>query len=129
MLHRTRCAIVPPIQSARGEIMSKNNKETWNTKYGKRRVREEKPTLAEAIEAAKGFIEDLDQQAEFAASLMGLPVDHVRAEIQKMAPARKEPNKSVVFTGSSTAPRTIVVERKPARRVIPAANRAALLNQ
>lgn len=109
--------------------MSKNNKETWNTKYGKRRVREEKPTLAEAIEAAKGFIEDLDQQAEFAAALMGLPVDYVRAEIQKMAPARKEPNKSVVFTGSSTAPRTIVVERKPARRVIPAANRAALLNQ
>ena len=129
MLRRTRWVIVPPIQSARGENMSKNNKETWNTKYGKRRVREEKPTLAEAIEAAQGFIEDLDQQAEFAAALMGLPVDQVRAEIGKMAPARKEPTKSVVFAVSSSAPRTIVVERKPTRRVIPAANRAALLNQ
>ena len=109
--------------------MSKNNKETWNTKYGKRRVRDEKPTLVEAIEAAKGFIDDVDQQAEFAASLMGLPLEQVRAEILKMAPARKEPNKSVVFTGSATAPRTIVVERKPTRRIIPAANRAALLNQ
>lgn len=115
-------------KAARGEFMSKNNSETWNTKYGKRRVRDEKPTLAEAIEAARGFIDDLDQQAEFAAALMGLPVDQVRAEIQKMAPPRKEPQKSVVFTGSATAPRTIVVERKPARRVIPAGARAALLN-
>lgn len=109
--------------------MSKNNTDSWNTKYGKRRVRDEKPTLAEAIEAAKGFIEDLDQQAEFAASLMGLPIDQVRAEILKMAPPRKEPNKSVVFTGSAAAPRTIVVERKPSRRIIPAASRAALANQ
>jgi hypothetical protein len=108
--------------------MSKNNKETWNTKYGKRRVRDEKPTLVEAIEAAKGFIDDVDQQAEFAAALMGLPPDQVRAEILKMAPPRKEANKSVVFTGSATAPRTIVVERKPSRRIIPAASRAALLN-
>lgn len=111
-----------------GEFMSKNNNETWNTKYGKRRVRDEKPTLAEAIEAARGFIEDLDQQAEFAAALMGMPVEKVRAEILKTAPPRKEPQKSVVFTGSSTAPRTIVVERKPTRRVIPAGARAALLN-
>ena len=101
-----------------GQKMSKNNSDTWNTKYGKRRVREEKPTLAEAIEAARGFIEDLDQQAEFAAALMGLSVDHVRAEIQKMAPPRKEPNKSVVFTGSAAAPRTIpsddrLVKAKP----------------
>lgn len=109
--------------------MSKNNNDTWNTKYGKRRVRDEKPTLAEAIEAARGFIDDLDQQAEFAASLMGMPVDKVRTEILKLAPPRKEVNKSVVFTGSSTAPRTIVVERKPSRRIIPAASRAALLNQ
>lgn len=109
--------------------MSKNNTETWNTKYGKRRVRDEKPTLSEAIEAAKGFIDDLDQQAEFAAALMGLPLDQVRAEIVKMAPTRKDLNKSVVFTGSATAPRTIVVERKPSRRIIPAASRAALLNQ
>jgi len=45
LLRRTKCGIVSAIQSARGKIMSKNNKETWNTKYGKRRVREENAHL------------------------------------------------------------------------------------
>jgi len=103
--------------------MSKNNSETWQTKYGKRRVREEKPTLAEAIAAAQGMTDDLDEQADFAASLMGLPRDEVRAELAKLAPPRKDSVKSVVYTGSPSAPRTIVVERKISRRVIPAANR------
>jgi len=103
--------------------MSKNNSETWQTKYGTRRVREEKPTLAEAITAAQGLTDDLDEQADFAASLMGLPRDEVRAELAKLAPPRKDSVKSVVYTGSPSAPRTIVVERKISRRVIPAANR------
>jgi hypothetical protein len=103
--------------------MSKNSNETWQTKYGKRRVREEKPTLAEAIVAAQGLTDNLDEQADFAASLMGLPVDEVRAELAKLAPPRKDAVKSVVFTGSPAAPRTIVVERKISRRVIPSANR------
>lgn len=103
--------------------MSKNNNGTWQTKYGKRRVREEKPTLAEAIAAAQGLTDELDEQADIAASLMGLPRDEVRAELAKLAPPRKDSVKSVVFTGSPTAPRTIVVERKISRRIIPAANR------
>lgn len=103
--------------------MSKNNNEVWQTKYGKRRVREEKPILAEAIAAAQGLTDDLDEQAEIAASLMGLPVADVRAELAKLAPPRKDKVTSVVFTGSPSAPRTIVVERKISRRIIPAANR------
>lgn len=103
--------------------MSKNNNEVWQTKYGKRRVREEKPVLAEAIAAAQGLSDDLDEQAGIAASLMGLPVAEVRAELAKLAPPRKDSVKSVVFTGSPSAPRTIVVERKISRRIIPAANR------
>lgn len=102
--------------------MSKNNKETWKTKYGARRVRQEEPTLAEAIVAAQGLTDDIDEQADIAASLMGLPRDHVRAELLKLAPTRKDALKSVVFTGSPSAPRTIVVERKISRRVIPAAS-------
>lgn len=105
--------------------MSKNSNGTWNTKYGARRVRDEKPTLFEAIEAAKGMTDEIGEQAEFAAALMGMPVDQVRIELAKMAPSRKDSLKSVVFTGSATAPRTIVVERKPSRRIIPAANRTA----
>jgi hypothetical protein len=103
--------------------MNKNNNQVWQTKYGKRRVREEKPILAEAIAAAQGLTDELDEQAEIAASLMGLPVAEVRAELAKLAPPRKDSVKSVVFTGSPSAPRTIVVERKISRRIIPAANR------
>lgn len=104
-------------------MMNKNKGETWHTKYGSRRVREEKPTLAEAITAAQGITDEIDQQADIAASLMGMSVDDVRAELIKLAPPRKDTQKSVVFTGSSAAPRTIVVERKISRRIIPAANR------
>jgi tRNA pseudouridine-54 N-methylase len=41
----------------------------------------------------------------------------------KTAPPRKDVKTSVVFTGPASAPRTIVVERKPSRRVV-AADRA-----
>jgi hypothetical protein len=105
------------------KIMSKNNDKAWNTKYGPRRVRHEAPTLAEAIAAAQGLSDELDEQAKIAASLIGLPYDQVRAELLKAAPPRKDVIKSVLLAGPASAPRTIVVERKPARRVISAADR------
>jgi hypothetical protein len=101
--------------------MRKNNKEIWNTKYGARRVRNEAPTLAEAIIAAQGLSDEPEEQIGIAAALMGLPHDQVRAELLKLVPTRKDALKSVVFTGPASTPRTIVVERKPSRRVIPAA--------
>lgn len=97
--------------------MSKNNDQAWKTKYGPRRVRQEAPTLAEAIVAAQGLSDELDEQAEIAASLMGLPYAEVRAALLKTAPMRKDVKSSVVFTGPASAPRTIVVERKPSRRI------------
>lgn len=98
--------------------MSKNNQETWNTKYGSRRVRQEAPTLAEAITAAQGLSDEIDEQADIAASLMGLPRDQVLAEIMKLAPARRDNTvRTVAFTGPASAPRTFVVERKPSRRL------------
>jgi hypothetical protein len=54
----------------------------WNTKYGPRRVREEPPSLDEAIFAARGLSDDPDDQAEIAASLMGVPVEEVRAVLR-----------------------------------------------
>src|SRR4249920_1093149 len=98
--------------------MSKNNGQAWKTKYGPRRVRHEAPTLEEAITAAQGLTEELDQQAEIAAALMGLPYDEVHAALLKTATPRKEVKTSVVFTGPASAPRTIVVERKPSRRLV-----------
>ncbi len=89
--------------------------EFWKTKYGPRRVRRDPPTLAEAIAAARGLTEDVQQQVEIAASLMDLPPDQVRAEVLKQASPRKDVN-TVAFVGRSGAPRTVVVERKPSRR-------------
>ena len=100
--------------------MSRNRDKAWNTKYGPRRVRQEAPTLAEAIAAAQGLSDELDEQAEIAAALIGLPTDQVRDELLKLAPKRRDTIKSVVFTGPASAPRTIVVERKPARRAMSA---------
>ncbi len=113
------------LSAERSKFMSKTNNQAWKTKYGPRRVRQEAPTLDEAIVAAQGLTDELDEQAEIAASLMGLPRDQVRAELLKLAPARKKDTlKSVVFTGPASAPRTIVVERKLSRRVPSAAQRS-----
>jgi hypothetical protein len=111
------------IDPMRSEFMSKSNTQAWNTKYGPRRVRQEMPTLEEAIVAAQGLSDDLDAQVEIAASLMGLPRDQVRGELAKTAPLRKDLMKSVTFAGPASAPRMVVVERKPSRRVIAGADR------
>ena len=119
LLHRTISGNVR-LEPRRKKIgfMSKNNDQAWKTKYGPRRVRQEAPTLEEAIIAAQGLSDELDEQAEIAAALMGLPYDEVHAALLKTAPPRKDVKTSVVFTGPASAPRTIVVERKPSRRVI-----------
>ncbi len=97
--------------------MNKNSNVAWNTKYGPRRVRHEAPTLQEAIAAAQGLTDELEEQVDIAASLIGLPHDQVRAELLRIAPPRKDIIKSVAFAGPASAPRTVVVERKPARRL------------
>ena len=109
--------------------MSKNNTKTWTTKYGPRRVRNDAPTLNEAIAAAQGLSDDIDEQADIAASLMGVPREEVRAELLKLAPPRKDVQKTFAFTGPASAPRTVIVERKPSRRVIPAAAARASLRR
>jgi hypothetical protein len=101
--------------------MSENSDLAWNTKYGLRRVRHEAPTLEEAIAAAQGLSDELNGQAEIAASLIGLPHDQVRTELLKVPPPRKGVIKAVAFAGPASAPRSIVVERKPTRRVTSAA--------
>lgn len=105
--------------------MSKNKAKVWNTKFGFRRVRQEGPTLAEAIVAARGLSDQPDEQAEIAASLIGLPYDQVRTEMLKDSPPRRDVVRSVLFAGPASAPRSIVVERKPVRRATAMAGPAA----
>jgi len=88
----------------------------WNTKFGPRRVRQEPPTLEEAVAAAGDLTDDLGQQAEIAASLMDLPVEQVRAAVGRAAARRKQQIGTVGVTGRGGAQRAVVVERKAVRR-------------
>ena len=87
----------------------------WNTKYGARRVRENPPTLEEAIAAAAGLTENLDQQAEVAAALMGVSTQEVLDRMPKPVPVARNASVVQVPTRSGQT-RTIVVERKLTRR-------------
>jgi hypothetical protein len=89
----------------------------WNTKYGARRVRHDPPTLDEAIFAARGLTDDVEQQAEIAAGLMDMPLDDVRAALMKTPVPRQAA--TTVFTSRGGTHRSVVVERKPTRRLTP----------
>jgi hypothetical protein len=90
---------------------------TWNTKYGPRRVRHDPPTLEEAIFAARGLTDDIEQQIDIAAGLMEVSADEVRAALQKTPPPRKEAA-TVAFTSRGGTERSVVVERKTSRRTL-----------
>src|SRR5664279_2995969 len=89
--------------------------EDWNTKYGTRRVRRDPPTLDEAIFAAVGITDDQEAQAEIAASLMGLPIEPVLAEVKKIARTTARSTTRVI-AGEQGAERSVVVERRVVRR-------------
>jgi hypothetical protein len=88
----------------------------WNTKYGPRRVRHDPPTLEEAIFAAAGITDDLSEQAEIAAALMGMPIEAVTAEVKKAGRALARSSSTRVITGEQGAQRSVVVERRVVRK-------------
>ena len=90
--------------------------EDWNTKYGPRRVRRDPPTLDEAIFAAVGITDDQEQQAEIAASLMGMPIETVLAEVKKQSRVNARATSTRVIAGEQGAQRSVVVERRVVRR-------------
>ena len=89
--------------------------EDWNTKYGPRRVRRDPPTLEEAIFAAVGITDDQEAQAEIAASLMGMPLDIVQAEVRKLGRSAAR-SQTRVIAGEQGAQRSVVVERRVVRK-------------
>ena len=99
--------------------------ESWNTKYGPRRVRRDPPTLAEAIAAAQGLSNDRDQQAEIAAGLMGIALAEVRAEMRKLGSDRMVLTTTIAPSRDKAGPRTVVVERKASRRFAAVPSRTA----
>ena len=113
-----QCSISGILAPERGLNVEKKTMSTsWNTKYGPRRVRHDPPTLDEAIFAARGLTDDLDQQVEIAAGLMDMPLDEVRAVLVK-TPAPRKNTATVAFTGRAGTHRAVVVERKPTRRLM-----------
>ena len=94
--------------------------EEGTTKYGPRRVRRDPPTLDEAIFAAIGITDDQAAQAEIAASLMGLPIEQVQAEVKKAARPVLGRSTTRVIAGEQGAQRSVVVERRVVRRLVPA---------
>jgi hypothetical protein len=87
----------------------------WETKDGRRRVRRDPPTVEEAVVAAQGLTDDLKEQIEIVASLMGVPVAEARGVVLRMG-QRREVN-HVTVTGRIGAPRAVVVERRAPRHL------------
>jgi hypothetical protein len=82
------------------------------------RVRREPPTVEEAVTAAQGLTDDLKQQAEIAAGLMGLSEDEVRPHVARASRtprASQPPAHGAISAGSRRT--AVVVERRTRPRV------------
>jgi hypothetical protein len=81
------------------------------------RVRHEPPTLDEAIFAAQGLSDNVREQIEIAATLIGLPEEQVRSRVLEQGATTRVTNRMVVASNRSGAQRSVIVERKTPRRV------------
>jgi hypothetical protein len=90
--------------------------EDWQTKYGRRRVRKDPPTLEEAVFAAQGITDDVQGQIEIASALMGLKPEEVREQVLKSKPTAPQVTR-LIATERGPA-RAVVVERRVARRPV-----------
>ena len=86
----------------------------WKTKYGGRRVRHDPPTIEEALEAAQCLTDDPAAQIEVASSLIGLPIEDVKAVA--MRAQRRTTIQRVVPAQPSASGRAVIVERRTTRR-------------
>jgi len=95
--------------------------EVWETKDGRRRVRQDPPTVEDAVLAAQGLTDETSEQIEIVASLMQVPLDEARGAVLRLS-QRKDVNR-LTITGRAGATRAVVVERRTVRR--PLRTRAA----
>ena len=89
------------------------------------RVRKEPPTISEAVAAAQDLADDVEQQVEIAAGLIGLPPDEVRPHVLQAAqalaakPKLERAPERIISTGSGLrGPRTVIVERRAGRPLV-----------
>jgi hypothetical protein len=88
--------------------------DVWETKDGRRRVRQDPPTLEEAVLAAQGLTEELAEQIEIVASLMEVSAEEARSAVLRLG-QRKDVSRMTI-AGRVGAPRAVVVERRITRR-------------
>jgi hypothetical protein len=86
----------------------------WDTKDGRRRVRRDPPTVEEAVQAAQGLTEELNEQIEIVASLMDVSSDEARGAVLRLG-QRKDVNRFTI-AGRAGSQRAVVVERRIVRR-------------
>jgi hypothetical protein len=96
--------------------------EAWDTKYGRRRVRRDPPTVEDAVLAAQGLTDEPGEQVEIVASLMEISAEEARGAVLRMG-QRRDVNHITVATrstrpGQISAPRAVVVERRAPRRSV-----------
>lgn len=89
--------------------------ETWNTKWGPRRVRVELPTLEEALDAAAGMTGEKTAQVQMAAELMGVTAAEIAADADRILRANVRRPQMI---RSATGRTAVTVERKSARRIL-----------
>lgn len=93
--------------------MMKPKKKTAKVNY---RTRYEPPTLDEAVFAAQGMSDVISEQIEIVAMLMGVSQE----EASRCVMQRSRPQRTIARTVMSRrtgTERTVVVERKPTRRI------------
>ncbi len=92
------------------------------------RVRREPPTVAEAVAAAQDLADDIEQQVEIAAGLIGLGPDEVRPHVLSAAkaaaarpqrmPERIEQRIMAPASPNRAPPRAVIVERRSRPAVV-----------
>ena len=94
--------------------------ETWDTKDGRRRVRRDPPTVEEAVLAAQGLSDELNEQADIVAALMQISAEEARAAVLRMGKRKDIDHITIVGrtgrAGQAALPRAVVVERRTTRR-------------
>lgn len=90
-------------------------RDVWDTKDGRRRVRVDPPTVEDAVLAAQGLTDDVEEQIEIVVSLMPVTAAEARRAVLKMK--RSGDDNRVTIPGRGGTPRAVVVERKATRRV------------
>ena len=84
------------------------------------RIRREPPTIEEAAFAAVGLTDDLDQQVDIAANLMGVSPDEAKPHVLKVAAATRAiaPSAARGSGHLTIRDRVVTVERTGVRRVV-----------